>query len=193
MLVFLAAELPFNVGGGSALSVWAFSTALLLAVAIWLTVSVLSTVDPAQAAVLIVAAGSPRVRLAGLLTAYAGTVPLAAFAVVWPLVVQHPFTAAGVVAAVVAHLLTGLAGVAIGALLSRPVLARRAWAVLAGVVAVLVEVVVPHAPPARQVLELFDRDHPGAFAGPLAATAVQTILLAAVLVGVAQRIARPRE
>jgi hypothetical protein len=193
VLVFLGAELPFNVGGGSALSIWAFSTGLLLAIAIWLTVTVLSTVEPAQAAVLVVAAGSFRVRLAGLLTAYAMTAGLAAFAVVWPVIVQHPFTGAGIAAAVVAHLLTGLAGVAFGALLARPVLTRRAWAVLAGVLVVVAEVVVPHAPPARQILELLDRDDPGHFAAPLAATAAQTVLLVAVLVAAAQRIARPRE
>jgi hypothetical protein len=193
VLVFLAAELPFNVGGGSAFSVWAFSTALLFAIAIWLTVTVLSTMDPAQVAVLVVAAGSFRVRLAGLACAYAAVVGLAAFAVVWPLVVQHPTTRAGVAAAIVAHLLTGLGGVAFGALLARPVLARRAWSVLAGVLVVVAEVVVPHAPPARQILELLDRDHPGRFTAPLAATAVQTVLLAAVVVAAAQRIARPRE
>jgi hypothetical protein len=189
-LVFAAVVVPFNVGGGPARSIYAFSTTLLLAIAVWLTIAVLSTEDPAQAAVTVAAAGSLPVRLGKLLVAYAGAVLLGGFGVLWPLLIGHPATGADIGAGVAGHLLAGLAGVGVGALLGRPVIRQRAWSVLLAVLVVVVEIAVPHSPPTRQLLAQYDSPHH--YAG-LAGTAAVTVLLTAAVVTAAHWLARSRE
>jgi hypothetical protein len=89
-----------------------------------------------------------------------------------------------VLAGLAAHLLAVLAGLAFGSLLSRPVLDRRAWAVLAGACCCLGEIVIPGAPPSRQRISAFaiSPTRPAGLAGPLLAAAAGTAVVAAVLV-----------
>ena len=84
-----------------------------------------------------------------------GGVPLALAGTGWPLATGHPAAGVTVLAGLAAHLLAVLGGLAFGSVLSRPVLDRRAWAVLAGACCCLGEIVIPGAPPARQLISAF--------------------------------------
>ncbi len=72
-----------------------------------------------------------------------------------PLITGHPASGGTAAAGLAAHLLAVLAGLAFGSVLSRPVLDRRAWAVLAGARCCLGEIVIPGAPPTRQLISAF--------------------------------------
>ena len=120
VLVFLAATASFNAGGGSALSCYGFTAAVLLPVALWLTVSVSNSEDPVQEAVTAVTVGSAaRVRLAKLLSAALVCAVLAVVSLVWSPVAGNPSSPRSVLAGAVAHAVTIAAGVAFGAVLSR--------------------------------------------------------------------------
>jgi hypothetical protein len=194
-LLFLAATAAFNAGGGSALSCYGFTAAVLLPVATWLTVVVRNGEDPVQVTITTVTVGSAlRVQLATLLTAALGCVPLAAVALVWAPVAGNPGSAGDVVAGVLAHAVTATAGGAFGAVLSRPVTDRLSWAVCGGTALVLLELAAP-VPPLRPLLVLLAADHPAPFpelAGRLLLVAAETAALAAALVAVAYRIGRRR-
>lgn len=195
VLTFLAAVVAFNAGGGSALSGYGFGATVLLPVALWLTIAVSNSEDPVQTSITVVTVGSPfRVRLATLALAYLICLPLSLVGIVWPLLSGHTAAGIDIVAGMTAHLLTALAGVAFGALLSRPVLDRLAWVVLAAVAICLAEVVVPGFPPLRQLLNLFAEEplDPGAVARPLALIAARTVVLSGALLAVAHRIALDR-
>ena len=194
MLCFLVAMTVLDAGGGSALSCYGSTSAAMLAVAIWLTIAVAGSEDPIQTAVTVVTVGSSvRVRLAKLAAAYAACLPLTLGAVAWPLLTGgHTASFGDVVAGVVAHLLTAVAGVGFGALLSRPVLRHTAWAVLLGVAIFLAEVAIPDVPPARQLLTLFGADHPHHMAIPIVIISLEALALAALTVFGAHRIARAR-
>jgi len=64
----------------------------------------------------------------------------------------------------------------------RPILDRRAWAVLIGVAVTMVEVLVPHCPPVRQFLVLFGQTGRAHLPVDIAFIAAQSVLVAAVLV-----------
>lgn len=194
VLCFLAGIAMVDAGGGPVLSCYGGTAALILPISLWLTMVVLNSEDEVQAAVTVVTAGaSARVRLAKLLAAGALVLPLIALALLWPLVGGHggiSWATLGV--GVAAHLSTALTGTAFGALLSRPVLRRTAWAVLGAVAVCLVELIVPEAPPVWQLLNLLTDDAPPGLAGPLALIAAQSVLLAGVLFAVGHRLARAR-
>lgn len=179
LLVFLAATAAFDSPGGTALSCYAFSSAVLLPTAMWLTVGICNSEDPVQTAITVATVGSAlRVRLAKLGLAYLACLLLTVLAVAWPVLSHHPAGTGAVAAGAVAHLLDALAGVAFGALLSRPVLDRLGWAMAAGVAVCLVEFLVPAAPPARQLLTLLGGDPAGGRLGVgLAAIAAETVAL----------------
>jgi hypothetical protein len=192
VLVFLAATAAFNAGGGSALSCYGFTAAVLLPVALWVTVSVSNSEDPVVTAVTAVTVGSTvRVRLAKLLTAALVCAVLAGVSLVWSPVAGNPTSARSVLAGAVAHAVTIAAGVAFGALLSRPVVGRLSHVVLGGTALLLLEMALP-VPPLRAMLGLFGDDHPRHLAAPLAALAVETAALSAALVAVALRVSRQR-
>lgn len=193
-VTFLAAIAVIDVGGGSALSCYGATSAALMAIALWLTIAIVSSEDPIQTAITVVIVGSPfRVQLAKLLTAYIGCLPLAFVGVLWPLVVGgHSFNAAGIAAGLAAHLVTALTGVGFGALLSRPVMRHTAWAVLIGIMVCIAELAIPDFPPARQLLQVLGADHPHALGVSLVLIAMQAIALAAIAIVGAQRIARSR-
>jgi hypothetical protein len=192
VLLFLAATASFNAGGGSALSCYSFTAAVLLPVALWLTVAVGNSEDPVQEAVTAVAAGSAvRVRLAKLLTAALLGAVLAVVALVWAPLAGNPASPGAVLAGAVAHGITLAAGVAFGALLSRPVVTRLSHVVLGATALLLLELAVP-VPPLRPLLTLFGAEHPGHLALPLLLIAVETAVLAGAATALALRIARLR-
>ncbi len=194
LLCLLGIDAIILAGSGSVLPTYAVSAVSLLFVTTWLTVVIVNVEDPLQEAVTAVAAGGHgRVRIAKLVVAYLGGSALALVALVAaPLVTVDGASIGNVAAGVGAHLVTILAGVAVGALCSRPVVTRTAWAVLAGFAVCLVDVVVPGFPPGRQLLELFGESHVHELALGLAGIAAETALLTIVLVAAAQRITRAR-
>jgi hypothetical protein len=193
-LCFVGGTLAFDAGGGTALSCYGFSASMLLPVGLWLAVAVGNSEDPVQADITVVTAGGPvRVRLATLALAYLFCLALAVVGLAWPLS-NHRMTPGAIPIGVLEHLLLALAGVAFGAPLTRPVVDRLAWVVMAGVGVTLVELLVPGAPPLRRLLALLNAQSvdPRTVAGPLAVTAAETVVLAVVLVTAAHRLARRR-
>jgi hypothetical protein len=193
VLLFLGATAAFNADeGGDALACYGFTAAVLLPVAIWLTVAIGNSEDPVQRDVTAVTVGGAwRVRLARLLCASLVCVVLAIGALIWSPVAGNSDRPGWVLAGLTAHLITLVAGVAIGAVLSRPVVTRLSRVVLGATAALLVELALP-VPPLRPMLTLFDADHPAALGWSLTLIAVETLALAVVLVGIAHRVARLR-
>ena len=61
-----------------------------------------------------------------------------------------------VIAGICAQIITAMMGVTFGALCSRPIIRRRSWSVLLGVLLGMATVLIPHGPPTRQLLVLFN-------------------------------------
>lgn len=180
---------------GNALPTFATAAAALLPIAIWLTVVVGNCEDPVQATITVATVGSEaRCRLAKLLVALFGCVALGLLStlVAWMDTSDLSFTdLSGLAAGFAAHLLAAVVGVAVGAWCMRPIIDRRAWAVLIAVAVTLVELLVPRFPPVRQFLVLFGRT-PANLAAGIAFIAAESILITAVLVAGAIRWGRSR-
>src|SRR5690349_15044983 len=125
----------------------------------WLTVAVLNSEDQVQALITTVTFGNAfGVRLAKLLVAYLGGQVLTAIAVLWPLLTGQSASLADLLAGLLAHLLSGLAGVAFGSLAGRPLLRAPTWAVMSGITVFLIEILVPGFPPVRPIAVSFASD-----------------------------------
>jgi hypothetical protein len=194
VLTFLAIEAVIAAGNGTVMPTYAVSAVALLFVTTWMTVVALNAEDPVQETVTAVTAGSRvRPRVARMIVVFGfGTVLAAVALVTAPVVSTDGVSTAHLGAGAGAHLLTVLAGVAVGALCSRPIVTRTAWAVIAGFALCLADALVPGLPPGRRLLELFDGDHVHDLGGRLSVIALETVLLAAVLVVGSQRLARAR-
>jgi hypothetical protein len=96
-------------------------------------------------------------------------------------------TAGDIAAGVAAHLLVALFGVGVGSLGMRAVLGRAGWTVLVTTVLCLADLLVPHAPPTRRMLELFDDGAVGGLVPVTLATVALSAALIATSVGVARR------
>jgi hypothetical protein len=107
-----------------------------------------------------------------------------------PLASSSGTTVTDVLAGLSAEILTALTGVALGALCSRPLISRRAWSVLLGFGVCLATVIVPNAPPTRQILVVFNRTDPFALGPPILLIAVETVVISVVAVGASLRIAQ---
>jgi hypothetical protein len=193
-VLFLAVTVSGTAVGESALGSYGFSVAALFPVSMWLTVAVLNSEDPAQTTITTVAVGNAFVlRLAKLLVAYLGGQVLIAVAVLWPLLMGQPAGPADVPAGILAHQLSGLAGVAFGSLIGRPLLSTPTWAVMIGIAVFLLELLVPGFPPVRPIAVSF-ATHPGpsVMFGLLAGVAVQTVAGVAALVGLGHWLAQRR-
>jgi hypothetical protein len=191
LLAFLGGVAVFNVGGGPLLTTYGDTATVLLPISVWLTVVVANSEDPMQAAVTAVTVGTDdRLRLGKLVTAWAACGLFTAVAVLWPLVVRSytgTATAGDVAAGVAAHLLVALFGVGVGSLGMRAVLGRVGWTVLVAVALCLADILIPHAPPTRRILELFDDGNAGGLAVVAPATAAISAALVAVSLGIARR------
>ena len=180
VLLFVIAAVVLGAGPGPALPIYGATSAALLPAALWLTVAVINSEDPVQAAVTTVTAGGLlRARLARSAVAFGACLPLALLGAAWPLVTGHPAGLTVAAAGLAAHVLTSAAGLAFGSVLSRPVLDRRAWAVVIGVACCLAEVLVPGAPPAGQLVHAFTLPASGrsGLGGPLAVATAGTLVL----------------
>lgn len=146
LLVFLGVEaiiVPAN--HGAVLPTHAISATVLLFVATWLTIVTVNSEDPLQLEVTIVSAGSQwRVRMTKLLAAYVAAVGLGLIALIGPPLTSrqgitpgHFFCWSGWAPS------DGPWGVTLGALCSRPIVRRTAWALLIAVVIDLIDVTVP--------------------------------------------------
>jgi hypothetical protein len=122
-----------------------------------------------------------------------GTKPLVAFVMAMalgvvsliapPLASSSGVTAVDLLAGLAAQLLTALTGVALGALCSRPLVIKRAWSVLLGAGICLATVIVPHCPPTRQLLVLFNRSGEFSLGLPVLVIALETLAISAAAVG----------
>jgi hypothetical protein len=170
------------------------SAAALLFISTWVTVVTVNNEDPIQQSITIVTAASlSKVRLAKLCVAFLVGGALSVAGLVGPLLATS-FDATGTDVAVgaCAQLLTTMTGVAIGALLSRPVVTKGAWAVLIGFGLCLASIVIPYGPPARQILVLFNKTGAFALAPTMFLIGVETVVITTVAVGASLRLARWR-
>jgi hypothetical protein len=172
----------------------AMSAAALLPAALWLTVVVNHSEDPVQTHITGVTIGSlTRTRLAKLGTAYLGCLILTGLALTWVLTSTNDRLTTGLLTVgVLEHLTCALAGVALGAVVSRPVLPRVGWTVLAAIGICLAELLIPGVPPIHPLLTSFG-DHPPANPWPtLALVAGETVPLAVAAIVAAHFISRTR-
>lgn len=86
-----------------------------------------------------------------------------------------------VAAGAVAHLVTGVAGVAVGAVFSRPIIGRTAWAMLAALTVDLADIVIPNGVPTREILVLFNETPVKDLTVTMLAISAETVALALVL------------
>jgi hypothetical protein len=193
-LFFGAIVAVFSAQSGSVLPTYAFLAAALLFVSTWLTVVLSNQEDPIQQSITIVCAGSPsKVRLAKLLVAFLLAAALGLLGLIGPMLASSGGLSLRVVlAGISAQLIAALAGVALGAVCSRPIVRRRAWAVLIGVAVGLATVIIPHAPPTRQLLVLFNRTGTFSLGLPILLIAAETVVIAMVLVSWSLRMAQRR-
>jgi hypothetical protein len=194
LLCFFVIEAIICAQTGSVLPTYAVSAVALLFISTWLTVVTVNSEDPIQLSITVTSAGSQsRVRLAKLLVAFLAGGALGLVGLVGPLIAtSFDATIADVVAGAGAQVLTTLTGVALGALLSRPVVTKRSWSVVLGFGVCLATVVVPYGPPARQLLVLFNKTAADALGPSILLIALETVVIALVAVGTSLRLARWR-
>jgi hypothetical protein len=194
MTLYVALVLIFNTDPGPPIETYAFTAALLLPVAAWMTVSVLGVEDAPLAAATAAAVGGPtRLRLAKFMFSILLAVPLVVLAISMPPILRNytaTLSADAVAAGLVAHLLAMLAGAAAAPLLASPVVERAGISFLGITTITLVELLVPHSPPVRELLKYFYDGAAHHFGDHLALVAVETLVLAGLLATVGTLAAR---
>lgn len=196
-VVTYAAFCAINLAGGGpagpdALPALATTAAALFPISIWLTVVVGNCEDTVQAEITAAAVGGAvRALSAKLLVALSGaaTIGTVATLITWAWSTNAKLAdLGGLGAGELAQLLASAVGVGIGAWCIRPVLDRRAWVVLIGLCATMVEVLVPHCPPVRQFLVLFGEvKHPHLWAALGLISAESVLITATLVVGALRR------
>jgi hypothetical protein len=199
VVVFAAFVAIANSNPGPLLTTFADTLAVLFPIAIWLSVAILGAEDPVQIDISIVTVGSDiRYRLGKLLTCFLAGAVLSVGAVAIPVAVAVPSStgarriAGDAAAGLVAHLIVVLSAVAVGALISRPVIRRSGWAFYAATIVIVADIGLPDAPPVRQLLSLLDGAHPHHLASSLVAIGTETAALSAAAVALALAVARRR-
>lgn len=189
LLVFLGVEAVLSGTTGSVMPTYGGVAVTILFIAIWFAVVVSNNEDPIQSRVTAVTAGSvSKVRLAKLLVAFLATAVLGILGLVAPAVLAPAVTSADLAEGALGVLTTAMAGVAIGAMCTRPIIKRRLWALLCGVIGGLVTVLIPHCPPTRQLLVLFGGNSTNLTSGLLIET-LETVVLGALIVAVSLNVA----
>jgi hypothetical protein len=166
--------------------------AVLLFIATWLSIVTINNEDSIQQSITVVCAGSQtNVRLAKVIIAFLVAAALGIIGTIGPpLASSSGATVTEVLAGVSAQLLTALAGVALGALCSRPLITRRAWSVLAGFAVCLATLIIPYGPPTRQLLILLNKTGSFALGAPILLIGAETAIIAIVAVGASLRISQ---
>ena len=179
---------------GSVLPSYAIGAAALLFIATWLTVVIVNNEDPIQLSITEVCAGSQtKVRAVKLAVSLMIAVGLGVLGMIVPTVLTtSPMAIKEVIAGLCAQVITAVMGVALGAICSRPIIRRRSWSVLLGVLLGMATVLIPHGPPTRQLLVLFDETGRFALAGPVLLIGVETLLLGGIVTAWSLRLAQQR-
>ena len=194
LLAFAVIDAIIGAQTGSALPSYAIGAAALLFITTWLTVVVVNNEDPIQQSITEVCAGSQtEVRLSKLTVSLVIAVALGVLGMIAPTIISgSPTTATVVIAGVCAQIITAVMGVTFGALCSRPIVRRRSWSVLLGVLLGLATVLIPHGPPTRQLLVLFNETGHFALGLPVVLIGAETLLLAGIVTAWSLRFAQRR-
>ncbi len=194
LVCFAAIDAIVGAQTGSVLPSYAIGAAALLFIATWLTVVVVNSEDPIQQSITEVCAGSQtKVRSAKLAASFLMAVAAGVLGMIAPTIISSSSTTTGeVVAGVFAQIITALMGVAFGALCSRPIVLHRSWSVLFGVLLGMATVLIPHGPPTRQLLVLFNETGHLALGLPVLGIGAETILFAGILIAWSLRVAHRR-
>jgi hypothetical protein len=189
MLTYLAALMIIGPPTGPVLPTYAMAAAALVPIGMWATVVVFTSEEPAQAAITMsIAGGFRRVWPAKVLAALLSTLVLGYASMIWLTVTSNQYEHLGV--GFVDYTMTALAGVAFGALISRPILTKISWTALLGVAICLAQLLVRQAPPVNAMIDLYADDTPGA--GAILVVAAETVVLSALVAGIAHALARRR-
>lgn len=194
MLTFLALSMIATPTVGPVLPTYAISAATLLPISMWFTIVVFHNEEPAQAAItMAVAGGFKRVWPAKLVTSFIGALAFVVLAfgyITLSTLTQTTPTRVGV--GIVDYIMCAVTGVAFGSLISRPIMSRIAWTVLTAVAICLGQLLIRHVPPVNAMIQLYAGDSPAASVGPLLLIALESLVLAAVVIAVANMLARAR-
>jgi hypothetical protein len=194
LLCFAAIDAIIGAQTGSALPSYAIEAAALLFITIWLTVVIINNEDPIQQTITDVCAGSQtKVRVSKLAVSLLFGIALGVLGMISPTIhAGSPTTIKDVAAGFGAQVITAVMGVTFGAICSRPIVRRRSWSVLLGVLLGMATVLIPHGPPTRQLLVLFNETGQFALGPPVLFIGLETLLLAAIALAWSLRFARHR-
>ena len=194
LLCFGAIDAIIGAQSGSVLPSYAIGGAALLFITTWLTVVIVNNEDPIQQSITEVCAGSQtKVRVSKLGVSLLIAVPLGVLGMIAPTVVStSKTTIMEVIAGICAQIITAVMGVTFGALCSRPIVRRKSWSVLLGVLLGMATVLIPHGPPTRQLLVLFNETGHIALGPPVLLVGLETLLLTGIALTWSLRLARQR-
>ena len=194
LLCFGAIDAIIGAQSGSVLPSYAIGAAALLFITTWLTVVIVNNEDPIQQSITEVCAGSQtKVRVSKLGVSLLIAVPLGVLGMIAPTVVSaSKTTITEVIAGICAQIITAVMGVTFGALCSRPIIRRKSWSVLLGVLLGMATVLIPHGPPTRQLLVLFNETGHIALGPPVLLVGLETLLLTGIALTWSLRLARQR-
>jgi hypothetical protein len=192
VLSFGAIDVVISAQNGSALASYAGAAAALLFITTWLTVVVVNNEDPVQQSITEVCAASQwKVRVSKLEASLVTAVALGVLGMIAPTVISSSAPSGGaVIAGISAQIITAVMGVTFGALCSRPLVHRRSLSVLLGVLLGMATVLIPHAPPTRQLLVLFNETGKVSLGPPVLLIGLETLLLAALAATISFRFIR---
>jgi hypothetical protein len=194
LLCFGAIDSIIGAQTGSALPSYAIEAAALLFITIWLTVVVVNNEDPIQQTITEVCAGSQtKLRISKLVVSLVLGIALGLLGMIAPTILTgSPTTTKEVAAGFGAQVITAVMGVTFGAICSRPIVRRRSWSVLLGVLLGMATVLIPHGPPTRQLLVLFNETGHLALGLPVLLVGLETLVIAAIALTWSLEFARRR-
>jgi hypothetical protein len=195
LVAFAAVDAIASVQTGSLLPTFAGTATALLFVGAWLTVVVVDSEDPIQQTITESCIGSrSKLRAIKLTVAFLATVAFGTLGMIGPVVVSSSkVMLREFVAGLCAQLITSVAAVGLGALCSRPLVRRLAWSVLLVLLICLATVIIPSAPPTRQILVLFNNTGSFAVAGPLLLIGAETLALSGLGIAIFLRVSLKRD
>ncbi len=194
LLCFGAIDAIVSAQTGSVLPSYAIGAAALLFITIWLTVVIINNEDPIQESITeVCAASQTKVRVSKLAVSFLTALVLGVLGMIAPTIISSSATTIKeVIAGISAQVITAVMGVAFGAICSRPIIRRRSWSVLLGVLLGMATVLIPHSPPTRQILVLFNETGHFALGPPVLLVGIETLLLAGIVTAWSLRFARQR-
>ena len=194
LLCFAAIDAIVGAQTGSVLPSYAIGAAALLFIATWLTVVIINNEDPIQQSITeVCAGGQTKVRISKLAVSLLMAITLGILGMIAPTIISSSQTTVKeVIAGICAQVITAFMGVTFGAVCSRPIVRRRSWSVLLGVLLGMATVLIPHGPPTRQLLVLFNETGHFALGPPIVLIGTETLLFAGLVTAWSLRLARRR-